>query len=180
MRTALPLPFLSYYPALYPQSSLTESVTLLGSTPRTLPAGHPPHYEDLGTRDNYNTTSSAPLSSFGATKEARLGDVVLARSGDKGSNLNVGFFVRTAQAWDWLRSFLSHERFVDLVGEEDWDADKFFLERVEFPKIFAVHFVVYGILGRGVSGSSRLDCLGKGFADFVRDRIVDVPEAFLG
>jgi len=27
-----------------------------------------------------------------------------------------------------------------------------------------VHFVVYGILGRGVSSSTILDSLGKGFA----------------
>lgn len=46
---------------------------------------------------------------------------------------------------------------------------RLFLERVEFPRIWAVHFVVYGILGRGVSSSSRLDALGKGCADYLRD-----------
>lgn len=62
---------------------------------------------------------------------------------------------------------------------DDWK-EEYFLERVEFPGIYAVHFVVYGILGRGVSGSSRLDSLGKGFADWVRDRWVDVPVELVG
>jgi hypothetical protein len=39
----------------------------------------------------------------------------------------------------------------------------------------AIHFVVYGILGRGVSSSSRLD----GFADYLRDKFVDAPVAIL-
>jgi hypothetical protein len=56
----------------------------------------------------------------------------------------------------------------------DWK-DSFFIERVEFPHIHAVHFVIYGILGRGVSSSSRLDGFGKGFADYIRDKVVDVP-----
>ncbi|ROT37603.1 hypothetical protein SODALDRAFT_264515, partial [Sodiomyces alkalinus F11] len=55
----------------------------------------------------------------------------------------------------------------------------YFVERVEFPNILAVHFVIYGPLGRGVSGCRLLDALGKGFADFIRDRVVDVPERFL-
>lgn len=61
---------------------------------------------------------------------------------------------------------------------EDWQED-YWLERVEFPNIYAVHFVIYGILGRGVSGSTRLDSLGKAFADFMRDKVVDVPAKFL-
>jgi hypothetical protein len=66
---------------------------------------------------------------------------------------------------------------VELMGE-DWSED-YFLERVEFPNIFAVHFVVYGILGRGVSSSTRLDALGKAFADYMRDKVVEVPVGLL-
>lgn len=45
----------------------------------------------------------------------------------------------------------------------DW-REHYFIERCEFPGILAIHFVVYGILGRGVSSSTILDSLGKGFA----------------
>lgn len=42
-----------------------------------------------------------------------------------------------------------------------------------------MRFVVYGILGRGVSGSARLDGLGEGVADYLRDKVVEVPVALL-
>lgn len=61
---------------------------------------------------------------------------------------------------------------------EDWHPD-FSIERVEFPKIYTVHFVVYGILGRGVSSSKRLDGFGKGFIDYFRDKTVQVPVSIL-
>jgi hypothetical protein len=60
----------------------------------------------------------------------------------------------------------------------DWK-DIFFIERVEFPDIHAVHFVIYVILGREVSSSSRLDGFGKGFADYIRDKVVDFPSSLL-
>lgn len=141
----------------------------------TFDAGHPPVYEELEARPSYET--HAPVSFRGAFREIRLGDIALARSGDKGSNLNVGLFVQTQAQWHWLRSFMTVARFRELMGEDD--SDDFFVERVEFKNILAVHFVVYGILGRGVSSTSRLDGFGKGFADFFRDKLVQVPEEIL-
>ena len=178
MRTAIPKSILAMYPALYLQDSLAESITLLdvssGIVTKVIDVGHPPKYEALERRENLTTTvNGKALFEFGSTKAVRLGDLVLARSGDKGSNLNCGFFVRTPKAWEWLRSFLSSAKIIELMGE-DWSSD-YFLERVEFSNIFAVHFVVYGILGRGVSSSTRLDALGKAFADYIRDKVVDIP-----
>ena len=166
---------MAYYPSLYAQNDLEESVTIVGGV--TVGAGHPPRYEELEKRASYDTSEPVALYSFGPTKPARLGDLVLARSGDKGSNLNVGFFVQTPEQWSWFKSFFSLGKFKELMGE-DW-RDDYWLERVEFRNIYAVHFVIYGILGRGVSGSTRLDSLGKAFADFMRDKVVDVPVKFL-
>jgi hypothetical protein len=175
MRTAIPQSFLAYYPSLYPQDSLEESCTLVGG--ETVPAGHPPKYEALERREDYDTKTPVQLASLGPTRPLRLGDIVLARSGDKGSNLNVGFFPTAPALYPWLRTYLSKAKFIELMGE-DW-RDEYWLERVEFPGIDAVHFVIYGILGRGVSGSTRLDSLGKAFADFFRDKVVEVPVSLL-
>ncbi|KAK4545094.1 hypothetical protein LTR36_003645 [Oleoguttula mirabilis] len=179
MATAMPRPYLAYYPALFKQDDLNCTVSVLAPDMRveSTPIGHPVEYQDLELRSSYDTASPVDLSNFGATQFARIGDVCLARSGDKGPNLNFGIFVRNSEEWDWLRSFLSLARMKELLGE-DWRAD-YFLERVEFQHIWAVHFVIYGILGRGVSSSSRLDSFGKGFADFFRDKWVDVPVKFL-
>jgi hypothetical protein len=108
---------------------------------------------------------------------APLGDIALARSGDKGANANIGIFVHTEEEWEWLRSIMTRAKLQELMGE-DW-RDWYFIERVEMPKVKAVHFVVYGPLGKGVSGSAILDCLGKGFAEHIRFVHVPIPTKFL-
>ncbi|KAF1851405.1 DUF1446-domain-containing protein [Cucurbitaria berberidis CBS 394.84] len=197
LRTAVPRSYISYFPAIYPQSSLTTSINILepSTSPnalqtRSIRTTPPPKFEELAKRQNYETSNAVEISSFGPTTRARLGDIVLARSGDKGGNANIGFFIPTAlpssypqssviytEAWDWLRTFLTIPKLKELFGES-W-SDKFHVERVEFPKIYAVHFVVYGVLGRGVSGSSRLDAFAKGMGDWLRDVVVDVPTKFI-
>lgn len=177
LRTASPLPFLAYYPALIKQSDITEAINFVEGPNeiRSFETGHPPRYEELGVRESYDPKD--PQVFKGPSKQIRLGDIALARSGDKGGNLNVGFFVMNPAHWPWIRSFMTKDRMRQLIGK-DWN-DSFFIERVEFPHIHAVHFVVYGILGRGVSSTSRLDGFGKGFADYVRDKVVDVPVEIL-
>ena len=173
MRTAIPRPFLAYYPAIVNQSDINETINFIERSDKitSFMTGHPPSYEELGTRDTYDPPN--PKLYTCDTKKIKLGDLVLGRSGDKGGNLNVGLFPKGHRHWPWLRSYMTQDRMRQLVGE-DWD-DSFFIERVEFSHIEAVHFVIYGILGRGVSSSSRLDGFGKGFVDYIRDKIVEVP-----
>ncbi|KAJ5543188.1 hypothetical protein N7461_009191 [Penicillium sp. DV-2018c] len=183
MRTAIPRPFLAYYPALIQQAELNEEISFIDAadTITSFPTGHPPTYSPLKPRANYDHTPTSEEVSLlkSATRSLRLGDIALARSGDKGSNLNIGIFVPDAKHWPWLRSYMSVGRMREmLVDDDDWD-ESFLVERVEFPRIHAVHFVIYGILGRGVSSSSRLDGFGKGFADYVRDKLVEVPVGIL-
>ncbi|KAJ5933557.1 hypothetical protein N7454_005886 [Penicillium verhagenii] len=143
LRTALPLPFLAYYPALIKQSDIPEAINFVddADTIRSYKTGHPPKYEELGIRENYDTPAPEHFED--------------------------------PAHWSWLRSYMTRDRMRELISS-DWK-DGFFIERVEFPRIHAVHFVIYGILGRGVSSSSRLDGFGKGFADYIRDKVVDVP-----
>lgn len=179
LRTVVPKPYLAYFPALYPQASIKSGVVLLasdGSEKVRIDAGNPPRYTDLKTRDNYETTNAVDIEGF-ETQNARFGDIVQARSGDKGANINIGFFVRKHEHYSWLQSFLTTERMKWLMGK-DWRND-YFVERCEFPRIAAVHFVIYGPLGRGVSSCRLLDSLGKGFADYIRDRVIKVPTQFL-
>lgn len=175
-----PKPYLAYCPCLIPQARLEEQVHVLSRDDDTVSVEKtfsPPAYEDMSPRHDYEPQQPVPLHKFGPSSLARLGDVVLARSGDKGANLNAGFFVREPDEWDWLRSFLDKTQMIRLMDEE-WK-DIYRLERCELPGIQAVHFVIYGILLRGVSSSARLDALGKGFADYIRDRWVPIPDVFL-
>lgn len=180
-RTALPRSYLAFYPALKSQDELTEGVALLdreGNIEKKIEAGHPSQYKRSDPRENYETADPIDLASLGETSKVRLGDVVLARSGDKGANINIGLFVRKESHYPWLKSFLTRDKMQALMGE-DWRPE-YFIERCEFPNILAVHFVIYGPLGRGVSSCRLLDALGKGFADYIRDKVVEVPTVIIG
>ncbi|KAM5350017.1 hypothetical protein ACJ41O_006522 [Fusarium nematophilum] len=158
------------YLRIFAQSTNVEALGLVGRS-----AGRPPAFEKFGERESYDTQSPVPLPK--QIRRVRLGNIALGRSGDKGSNLNFGLFVHTSEEWDWLRSYLSIVKVKELLADEI--RRDFSIERVEFPGIFAVHFVVYGILGRGVSSSKRLDGFGKGFIDYFRDKLVEVPSSIL-
>ncbi|PNP42300.1 hypothetical protein TGAMA5MH_05982 [Trichoderma gamsii] len=181
-RPLAPKPFFAYYPAVVSQNEIKETVTILGeaSIEEALcyPILPPSRTEPLAPRENYETADPISLKSFGATVNRPLGDLVLARSGDKGGNVNIGLFVESPEQWEWFRSFMTKGRLRSLM-RKDWK-DWYFLERVEFPNIYAVHFVVYGSLGRGVTSTSLLDNLGKGFAEFIRAVHVEIPQKFFG
>ncbi|KAI0127128.1 hypothetical protein BJ170DRAFT_702604 [Xylariales sp. AK1849] len=111
-----------------------------------------------------------------------FGDLVFGRSGDKVGNANVGFWVRSTDAWPWLRAFMTRpimtsSKMVHLLGN-DWH-ERYTVERCEFANLQAVHFVVKGILQEGVSSSSILDGFGKSFGEFSRVRHVEIPVKLL-
>ncbi|BFZ56953.1 hypothetical protein PYCC9005_004003 [Savitreella phatthalungensis] len=179
----VPRPFLGYYPGLWPQAKITQTATVNGKTISIQP---PAITEPLRPVVSYDPKKPWQAGQNDVTVE--LGRIALARSGDKGGNINIGLFPRSdpqdplgrpSQAhWEWLRDYMTLARMQELIGE-DW-REEYSLERVELPNLRAVHFVVYGILGRGVTSAPVLDNLGKGFADWIRSRHVQVPSELLG
>ncbi|KAK6008855.1 hypothetical protein QM012_000758 [Aureobasidium pullulans] len=183
LRSAMPLAYLGYFPAQLEQSRLHEKVTMLGCDDeqnQELDVDHGQNFEDSEPRVSRSVSpdqQDCTIDDFGPCAEVSLGDVAFGRSGDKGSNVSLGIFVSSAATYAWLRLYLSEDRMKQLMGN-DWSSD-YHLERVELPNLYAVHFVIYGFLGRGVSSTSRLDSLGKGFADWIRARRCMVPTKFL-
>jgi hypothetical protein len=53
------------------------------------------------------------------------------------------------------------------------------ISRMEFPKLFAVHFLLHDHLDHGVTANAGYDILGEFIAEFLRLNLVDVPVAFL-
>jgi hypothetical protein len=117
-----------------------------------------------------------PPPPAGPTVRRPLGTVFGARSGDKGGNANVGVWARSPEAYAWLDAFLTRERFQELVPE----SAELEVRRFALPNVLALNFVVVGLLEEGVASSTRLDPQAKGFGEFLRSRIVDLPEALLG
>ncbi|KAJ3564707.1 hypothetical protein NPX13_g7753 [Xylaria arbuscula] len=92
-----PIPFSGYFPALVSQDKIQEGVNILGrggEVEDRLIVGPPRITENLAPRENYDPVSPRALSSFGPSRSMPFGDIVLARSGDKGANVNVGFTPR--------------------------------------------------------------------------------------
>ncbi|PVH96035.1 DUF1446-domain-containing protein [Periconia macrospinosa] len=174
-RQAVPQLFQEYFPTLIAQP--TQVVHF--STPEKQSITVPPPSKALEhphQQPSYPPTSPVSLASFGPTTQAPLGSIVLGRAGDKGSNCNAGFFVRNEDEWDWLRTLLSTETFIELMADE-YRGQK--IDRMEFPNIWAVHFLVHDHLDRGVTANATYDVLGKFLSEFVRARLVDIPDKFL-
>ena len=107
----------------------------------------------------------------GATVRVPLGTIAGARSGDKGGNANVGFWVRDDAAYGWLVAELTPERIRELLPEAaDLDVRVFGL-----PNLRAVNVVIVGLLGEGVAASARPDPQAKGLGEYLRSRLIDVP-----
>jgi hypothetical protein len=137
----------------------------------------PPATHTFGPQDSYNTRDPVPLEHFGETVYAPLGYVVLGRSGDKASDANVGFFVSDNEQWDWLRSFLSIEKFKELMGPDELSGGR--IDRFEMTNIRAVHFLLKDHLDRGYNSGSKLDTLAKNLCEYLRAKVVPIPGKFL-
>jgi len=126
---------------------------------------------------SHDPTDPTDLSSFGETTRGPIGRIVHARSGDKGCNANIGFWVRTAEEYEWLRSLLTISKMQALLGGEYREGNK--IDRFELPGLWAVHFLLHDHLDRGVNSTRTYDLLGKNVAEFLRARHVDIPKRFL-
>ena len=104
-----------------------------------------------------------------------MGTIFGARSGDKGGNANVGIWVRSDCGYAWLAAFLTVKSFKQLVPE----AKDLVVRRFDFPNLRALNFVVVGLLGEGVSSSIRPDPQAKSLGEYLRSRVVDLPEKLL-
>lgn len=117
LRQGFPKPIYEYYVTLLPQADVEHTVHLwngqkIGIPPpsetRTFPAQQPSRAAAQGVEE----------TDLGQTVRGPLGWIVHARSGDKGSNANVGLWVRHRDEYDWMRSLLSIENLEILLAEE--------------------------------------------------------------
>ncbi|WP_091447616.1 acyclic terpene utilization AtuA family protein [Micromonospora yangpuensis] len=155
-------------------------------TAGTVPQGEVPHVAVLpdGTRQpiapppvtrlqgppvQQNALTRGP--SLRSGRRGALGEVVGARSGDKGGDANLGVWARTDATWGWLRDWLTVRRLAELLPE----TAPLTVERYELPHLRAVNFVIRGLLGPGVAASTRFDPQAKALGELLRGRIVDLP-----
>jgi hypothetical protein len=159
-----------YWPALVPAELVTQTVVTEDGRRLDViePQRRPPAGEDPdGGRGE--------LPDFGPTRRLPLGTVFGARSGDKGGNANIGVWARSDDGYRWLEAFLTVERFKELLPE----TARLQVDRYPLPNIRSLNFVVVGLLGEGVASSTRIDPQAKGLGEYLRSRLVELPEALL-
>ena len=112
---------------------------------------------------------------IGPTRSVPLGTVLGARSGDKGGDANLGVWARTDVGYAWLASYLTVDELKRLLPE----CAPLTVWRHNLPNLRAVNFVIEGLLGQGVAASTRFDPQAKALGEWLRSRVVDVPEELL-
>jgi hypothetical protein len=172
-------PYGVYWPALV-RADLVGQVVVLDDSrrlPVKPPTGPGPPAPGPSAREGSPAAEpGAPaVHSPPETVRAPLGRVFGARSGDKGGNANVGIWARSEPAYRFLDGFLTVERFRELIPE----ARELEVRRYQLPNLLALNFVVAGLLGEGVSSSTRVDPQAKGLGEWLRARVVDLPVELL-
>ena len=168
-------PYPVFWPTLVPAEQVESVVVLddgerIGTGTGTGTGARP------GTDTPVNVAVNVNVNVCNAsTRRVALGSAFGARSGDKGGNANVGVWARSDAGFAWLERELTAERFQQLVPE----TAALTVRRHTLPNLRAVNFVIQGLLGDGALSSTRLDPQAKGLGEFLRSRMVDLPEDVL-
>jgi len=160
-----------FWPTLIRQSEIKQQVVLddghvIDIAPPPTAAFHP---------KDRAAAKQAPARLSGPTRRVPLGEIIHARAGDKGGNLNLGVWARRPEAWDWIRATLTDHKMAQLlVLREDVS-----VERHELGNLHGLLFVLRGYFGASAAGCAILDNLGKGVGEFLRTQLVEAPVELL-
>jgi hypothetical protein len=182
---------LASYPGIFSTTAPTAAQAVARYWPTTIAAGEvtprircdgldvaPSPRPDLTVRAVENPPPHPPPAAAAhgpGTCPVPLWVLVGARSGDKGGNANIGVWADDAGVAGWLAECLDTDLLTALLPE----VQGFEVSRYPFPNLWAVNFVVHGILGWGVASTLRLDGQAKGLAELLRSREVVVPDALV-
>lgn len=91
----------------------------------------------------------------------KVGDIAMARSGDKGADANVGVWARTDDDYALLVTHLTAE----VVKAHFAHVCNGAVDRYELPKLRALNFILHDALDGGASASLRTDAQGKTYGN---------------
>jgi hypothetical protein len=171
-----PSPYGVYSAAWVPAEEVPQAVGLPDGTTETLPArsGAEPA-EPAGPPEHELPGGPPAREDRGPTRRVPLGLVAGARSGDKGGAATLGVYARDDEGYAWLTAFLTCDRLGELLPE----AAGLPVTRELLPGLRALLFQLPGLLGEGVAAGTRFDPQAKALGEWLRSRVVDVPERLL-
>jgi len=163
-------PYGVYEPATIPAATVPQEVVILGGATHPVSSVIPAGAVHVEGREG--PRMEVPR---GPTVRAPLGRVFGSRSGDKGGDANLGVFARSDAAWAWLDERLTTERLRQLLPE----VAELPIDRHRLPALRSLNFVIHGLLEEGVAASTRQDPQAKSLGEWLRARVVEIPEALL-
>jgi hypothetical protein len=161
-----------YWPALLDQAILEHTVHHHDGTAEII-APPAPSRDSTPQPQSPGPVEPDPAQWTDELVVAALGEIVHARSGDKGGDANLGIWVRERPAWEWLRTTLTVDELRRLLPE----TAALQVERYELPNLGAVNFVLRGLLGSGATSSLRLDAQAKALGEWLRARRIKAPRS---
>jgi len=173
-----PSPFGIYKAAYVRRDRAPETVHLPDGSTYEVPA--PLAYAEASRASAETSRASDKMTSrpTGATPRRELGELVYARSGDKGGDANLGLWVPQGKpdaAVEWLLDTVTPEWVRELLPE----AEDLAIDITPLPHLRGVNIVIHDLLGEGVAASTRFDPQAKGLGEWARSRFVDIPEGLL-
>lgn len=164
-------PRIVHFPTLISKKYLQQKIHIHGEVMEV--------EEVVGSREIKSFLTSSTLMPFSAENQATsplpLGHLFATRSGDKGGNANLGIWGKTPEAYAFLKDFLTAEKLKALLP----DTAPFNIIRYEFPNLLGLNFYIIGLLGEGVAASSRLDPQAKTLGEYLRAKIIDIPNSLV-
>lgn len=107
--------------------------------------------------------------------KAKLLDIAIARSGDKGDGSNVGIKARTPELYEFLRENLTAE----VVKEHFKEICFGEVERYELPNFNALNFILNNSLGGGGTETLITDAQGKVHSLALLHMEMEIPDELL-
>jgi hypothetical protein len=160
-----------YWPALLDQAVLEHVVHHHDGTTEPIAPDNPPGTRRVSPPAESLAQPVRPPWTADELVVAALGEIVHARSGDKGGDANLGVWVRNREGWEWLTSTLTVDELRRLLPE----TRELAISRYELPNLGAVNFVLRGLLGTGATSTLRLDSQAKALGEWLRARNTKVP-----
>ncbi len=163
-------PVIQHWPALISGSKIQQKIFVNEQEFIVNPTG-----ADASAATPASRIMEIPPVPEGKTVSLPLGRLYATRSGDKGGNANLGIWGKTAAAYAFLNNFLTTDKLKELLP----DMSEYEIERYELPNLFALNFYIKGVLGEGVAAAMRMDPQAKTLGEYLRAKIIDIPESLL-
>ncbi|MFY8005523.1 MAG: acyclic terpene utilization AtuA family protein, partial [Chitinophagaceae bacterium] len=166
-----------YWPALCPVNQISLTCWLIENDKQSIvktiqPTEHQGEYVEPLALEECNV----PEDAASVAKEwITLGNICLARSGDKGNTSNIGVIARSPEVFAYLQKHLTPT----LLKQWFKDVALGKIERFDIPNLYAFNFFLADALDGGGTFSGRIDAQGKSLASWLLQQKMEVPLAII-